>query len=73
MLAEVRMDSAQSGVESAYATLMASIGEDAAPTGTSEQSVASLAEELRKQRAPAVKTVSEPGRSPESYAIPLAN
>ena len=73
VLAEVRMDSAQSGVESAYATLMASLGEDAAPTGTDGQSVAALADELRKQRAPAVDTVSEPGRRLESHAIPLAN
>ena len=49
------------------------MGEDAAPTGTDGQSVASLADELRKQRAPAVDTVSEPGRRLASHAIPLAN
>lgn len=73
VLAEVRMDSAQSGVESAYATLMASVGEDVAPNGIDGQSVAYLADELRKQWAPAVSTVAAPGRRPESHAIPMAD
>ncbi|HNA26133.1 MAG TPA: TolC family protein, partial [Nitrospira sp.] len=73
VLAEVRMDSAQSGVESAYATLMASLGEDAAPTGLDGQSVAQLADELRKQWTLPVRAVSDAGRRPESHAMPLAN
>jgi multidrug efflux system outer membrane protein len=73
VLAEVRMDSAQSGVESAYATLMASLGEDAAPNGIDGQSVTYLADELRKQWAPAASTVADPGRRPESHAVPLAD
>lgn len=73
VLAEVRMDSAQSGVESAYATLMASMGEDAAPTGLDGQTVTELADALRKQWAPATRAVSETGRRPELHAIPMAN
>ena len=47
VLAEVRLDSAQSGVETAYATVMASIGEDAVPAGLGGKTVGELAAGLR--------------------------
>lgn len=48
VLAEVRVDSAQSGVEMAYATLRASLGEDVIPAGIGGQDVPKLAEGLRQ-------------------------
>ena len=72
VLAEVRLDSGQSGVETAYATLMASLGEDAAPTGIGEQRVTELADGLRTLWEPRVLKTSDGGRRPESHAIPLA-
>jgi outer membrane protein TolC len=72
VLAEVRLDSAQSGVEAAYATLMASLGEDAVPAGIGGQNVAQLAEALRKLWEPNVYSASDPGRRPEIHATSLA-
>jgi multidrug efflux system outer membrane protein len=77
VLAEVRLDSAQSGVEAAYATLMASLGEDVVPAGIGGQDLAGLADELRKlwepsaQRAADTNTVDLQRRQ-EPHAVSLA-
>lgn len=73
VLAEVRLDSAQSGVETAYATLMASLGEDAVPNGIGGQNVAQLAEALRKLWEPASHSASVHERRPEIHAASLAH
>ena len=46
--ADVRLDAARSGLETAYATLMASLGEEAVPASMGQQSLAELAESIKK-------------------------
>jgi len=48
VLADVQLDSARCGLETAYAALMASLGEHAVPVGHRGQSTAQLADALRK-------------------------
>ncbi|MBH0193263.1 MAG: TolC family protein [Nitrospira sp.] len=68
VLAEVRLDSAQSAVETAYATLKASMGEDIVPAGIGGQNVAQLADTLRQLWEPALSRASDTGRRPEVHA-----
>jgi hypothetical protein len=72
VLAEVRLDSAQSGVETAYATLKASLGEDIVPTGIGGQNVAQLADTLRRLWEPALYQASDTGGRPDTHAQLLA-
>jgi len=67
------MDSAQSGVETAYATLMASLGQDAVPNGIGGQTVPQLAETLRNiwESIP-VRASDEEGRA-DIHAASLAH
>ncbi|MCC6140147.1 MAG: TolC family protein, partial [Nitrospira sp.] len=48
ILAEVRLDVAQAGVETAYATIRSAIGEEAVPPAGADQSLSGLAESLRR-------------------------
>lgn len=48
ILAEVRMDVAQAGVETAYATLRSAVGEEAVPPSGPEQTLTALADSLRQ-------------------------
>lgn len=72
VLAEVRLDSAQSGVETAYATLMASLGEDAVPAGLGGQSVAELANVLKKLWEPTGPRTASLDKRLEIHATSLA-
>ena len=72
VLAEVRLDSAQSGVETAYATLMASLGEDAVPAGLGGQSVAELADALKQLWEPAGPRIASVERRSEIHATSAA-
>jgi hypothetical protein len=72
VLAEVRLDSAQSGVETAYATLKASMGEDIVPAGIGGQNVAQLADTLRQLWEPAQYRASNTGRRPEIHVQAVA-
>ncbi|MBH0197178.1 MAG: hypothetical protein HP494_16690 [Nitrospira sp.] len=47
IVADVRLDAARSGMETAYATFRASLGEDAVPVGMGQQDLAHLTESLR--------------------------
>lgn len=73
VLAEVRLDSAQSGVESAYAALLASLGEDAVPSGLGGHTVAELAEALRTLWEPAGPRTDHRGRRSEIHATSMAH
>jgi outer membrane protein TolC len=72
VLAEVRLDSAQSGVETAYATLKASMGEDIVPNGIGGKNVAQLADTLRRLWEPAQYQASDTGGRPEIHAQSVA-
>lgn len=52
ILAEVRVDVAQAGVETAYATLRSAIGEEAVPPAGADQSLTGLADSLRRMWEP---------------------
>ena len=66
--ADVRLDTARAGLETAYATLMASIGEEAVPSSMAEQSVAQLTESIREYWEPSGFTMSEGERRAEPHA-----
>jgi outer membrane protein TolC len=70
--ADVRLDAARSGLETAYATLMASLGEEAVPVSMGEQNVAQLADSIRQYWQSSGFTVSEVERRSEDHAIPVA-
>ncbi|WP_139077280.1 TolC family protein [Candidatus Nitrospira nitrificans] len=70
--ADVRLDAARSGLETAYATLMASLGEEAVPAAPGEQSLAQLADSIRQYWEPSGFTMSEEERSSAGHAIPVA-
>jgi outer membrane protein TolC len=70
--ADVRLDAARSGLETAYATLMASLGEEAVPVSMGEQNVAQLADSIRQYWQSSGFTVSEVERRSEAHAIPVA-
>lgn len=71
--ADVRLDSARSGLETAYATLMASVGEEAVPVSMGQQSLAELAESIRQLWEPSGLTMSETERRPEAHATPVVH
>lgn len=70
--ADVRLDVARSGLETAYATLMASLGEEAVPAAPGEQSLAQLTDSIRQYWEPSGFTMSEEERSSAGHAIPVA-
>ncbi len=72
VLAEVRLDSAQLGVETAHATLKASLGEDIVPAGIGGQNVAQLADTLRRLWEPALYQASDIGGRSETHAQTVA-
>ena len=63
VLAEVRLDVAQAGVETAYATLRSAIGEEAVPPSGPEQTLSGLTDSLRQLWEPVA--VALPGASRE--------
>lgn len=72
VVAEVRVDAARSGLETAYATLMASIGEDAVPVSMGEQNLAQLAESLKKLWEPSGFLMSRAERRLVTHANTVA-
>lgn len=70
--ADVRLDAARSGLETAYATLMASLGEEAVPATMGEQSLAQLTDSIRKYWEHSGFTMSGAERRSDSHAIPVA-
>jgi hypothetical protein len=72
VLAEVRLDSSQSGVETAYATLKASLGEDIVPAGIGGQNVAQLADTLRSLWEFTLYQASDTGGRPEIHVQAVA-
>ena len=70
--ADVRFDAARSGLETAYATLMASLGEEAVPVTMGEQSLVELTESIRKYWEPSGFAMSETERRSDAHAIPVA-
>jgi outer membrane protein, multidrug efflux system len=71
--ADVRLDTARAGLETAYATLMASIGEEAVPASMAEQSVGQLTESIREYWEPSGFTMSGVGGRTEPHATPAAH
>lgn len=72
VVADVRLDAARAGVETAYATLKASVGEDAVPVSMGEQNLAHLTDSLRKLWDPAESAVSEAERRSPIHATAMA-
>ncbi|MGC4098875.1 MAG: TolC family protein [Nitrospira sp.] len=70
--ADVRLDAARSGLETAYATLMASLGEEAVPASMGEQNVAQLADSIRQYWESSGFTMLEAKRRSEAHATPVA-
>jgi outer membrane protein TolC len=70
--ADVRLDAARSGLETAYATLMASLGEEAVPAALGEQSLAQLTDSIKRYWEPSGFTMSEAERRSDGHAIPVA-
>ena len=70
--ADVRLDAARSGLETAYATLMASLGEEAVPAALGEQSLAQLTDSIKRYWEPSGFTMSEEERRADGHAIPVA-
>lgn len=73
ILSEVRMDSAQAGIESAYATLRAAIGEEAVPPAIEGQSIAELSDSVRRLWEPVCTVGSAPSPNEENHAIFVAH
>jgi outer membrane protein TolC len=72
VLAEVRLDSAQSSVETSYAILKASLGEDIVPTGIGKLDVAQLANTLRQLSESVRERAANNGGRPETHAQTVA-
>lgn len=72
VVANVRLDAARSGVETAYATLRASLGEDAVPVSMGEQNLAQLAGSLRKLWEVSEPMISNVERRPVAHATAVA-
>lgn len=68
VLAEVRLDSAQAGVETAYATLRAAVGEEALPTTEEKQNIAELTEAVRRLWEPIPATADRSHTGEDSHA-----
>ena len=71
--ADVRLDAARAGLETAYATLMASVGEEAVPASMAEQSVAQLTGSIREYWESSGFTMSGAERRTEPHATPVAH
>ncbi|NOT22466.1 MAG: TolC family protein [Nitrospiraceae bacterium] len=56
ILAEARLDVAQAGTESAYATLRAAVGEEAVPPAIEGQDIAALTDAVRRLWEPTIST-----------------
>ncbi|MGZ9150074.1 MAG: TolC family protein [Nitrospira sp.] len=69
--ADVRLDAARSGLETAYATLMASLGEEAVPAALGEQSLAQLTDSIKRYWEPSGFTMSEEERRADGHAVPV--
>ncbi|ULA60007.1 MAG: Transporter [Nitrospira sp.] len=72
ILAEVRLDVAQAGVETAYATLRSAVGEEAVPPSGSEQTLSGLADSLRQLWGSVPGGVSGSSRERRNDATPVA-
>lgn len=72
VVADVRLDAARSGMETAYATFRASLGEDAVPVGMGQQDLAHLADSLRRLWEHNEFAMSEAERRPDVHAISVA-
>lgn len=72
VVADVRLDTARSGLETAYATLMASLGEEAVPASMGEQNVAQLADSIKQYWQSSGFTMSEAERRAAAHATPVA-
>jgi outer membrane protein, multidrug efflux system len=71
--ADVRLDTARAGLETAYATLMASVGEEAVPASMAEQNVVQLTESIRDYWESSGFTISGVERRTEPHATPVAH
>ena len=71
--ADVRLDSARSGLETAYATLMASLGEEAVPASMGQQSLAELAESIKNFWEPSGFLMPETEGRSAAHATPVAH
>jgi len=71
--ADVRLDSARSGLEAAYATLMASVGEEAVPVSMGQQDLAELTDSIRRLWEPVEEMRVPAERRSETHAIPAAH
>jgi len=71
--ADVRLDTARAGLETAYATLMASMGEEAVPASMAEQSVAELTDSIRAYWESSALTAPGAERRTEPHATPVAH
>lgn len=72
ILAEVRLDVAQAGVETAYATLRSAIGEEAVPPSGPEQTLSGLADSLRQLWGPMPDVAARPSQEREIDATAVA-
>jgi len=72
ILADVRLDVAQAGVETAYATLRSAIGEEAVPPSGPGQTLSGLADSLRQLWEPVPDRVSGLSRERLHDATPVA-
>lgn len=73
ILAEVRLDVAQAGVETAYATIRSAIGEEAVPPAGADQSLSELAESLRRLWEPLPARSQSLLQDKEAYAATAAH
>jgi outer membrane protein, multidrug efflux system len=72
IVADVRLDAARSGMETAYATFRASLGEDAVPVSMGHQDLAHLADSLRKLWEHNEFAISETEGRSDIHAISVA-
>jgi outer membrane protein TolC len=72
ILAEVRLDVAQAGTESAYATLRAAVGEEAVPPAIEGQDIAALTDAVRRLWQPTVSTDIDQIEKEEAHASLVA-
>jgi hypothetical protein len=70
--AAVRLDAARSGLETAYATMLASQGEETLPVSVGEQSVAQLAETIKAYWESSKLTMSDAERGAGAHATLVA-
>ena len=73
VLAEVRLDVARAGVETAYATLRAAIGEEAVPPSIPDQTLSGLADSLRQLWEPMTPALPDVSQEREHHATTVAH